>query len=926
MAQQLDIPVEVWPNYCWSGRTIKYQRAEIRLWLGFREAARADHKTLQDWLLTDVLDQEHRMDALRDAVLTQCRVLKIEPPAAEQIRRLIRTALQEHETQFCTTIFGQLDKPTLERVDELLKPLKLETPDEQATNDWSVWQVLKSEPGKAGLESVLQAADRLQRVRELKLRPDLFKGVPPKLIARYARRATVEEPFELRRHAPPLRTTLMAAFLHERGEELTDHLIDLLVETIHKMGKRAENRIEEDVTGKLKKIPKKLQVLFRMAEASLKTPKGAVDEVIYPVASEELLRNLLQEIQLTGSAKSTIQTALQRSYRSHYRRMLPVMLNALEFRCTNSRHQPVMQALEILKQHLDHKGGMYPPSVEPPIEGVVRPSWKSLVVEKDADGKVQVNRIAYEICALKALRDQLRCREIWVVGSRRYRNPDEDLPQDFDEKREAYYAELGIPLDPKAFTASLREEMRKALQMLDEGLPANPKVKILNKKKSGWIAVSPSEAQPYPENLGMLKGEIWQRWSMTSLLDMLKETDLRTHFSACFRSPTDHERLDPRTLQRRLLFCLYGLGANIGLKRIASGQSLDDYKELLYVRRRFISIPQLRQAIAQVANATLAARLPHIWGEATTSCAADSKQLPAWDQNLLTEWHMRYGGRGVMVYWHVDKNSCCIYSQLKRVSSSEAAAMIQGVIRHCTEMKVEQQYVDTHGQTDVAFAFCRLLNFELMPRFKNIHKQKLYRPEAGNPDAFPNLQAVLTRSINWELVEQELDAMVKHTIALKTGMADAESLLRRFTRTNIQHPTYKAFSELGKAIKTIFLCRYLHSEQLRREVHEGLNVVESWNAANDFIMVGKGGELTSNRQEDQEVSLLCLHLLQSSLVYINTLMIQEVLEDPAWLGKMTPRDRAALSPLFTNHVNPFGRFDLDLETRIPFGCRITLPN
>ena len=198
---------------------------------------------------------------------------------------------------------------------------------------------------------------------------------------------------------------------------------------------------------------------------------------------------------------------------------------------------------------------------------------------------------------------------------------------------------------------------------------------------------------------------------------------------------------------------------------VASGQGLDDYKELLYVRRRFISIPQLRQAIAQVVNATLAVRLPHIWGEATTSCASDSKQFPAWDQNLLTEWHVRYGGRGVMVYWHVDKNSSCIYSQLKRVSSSEASAMIQGVMRHCVAMKVEQQYVDSHGQTEVAFAFCRLLGFELMPRLKNINKQKLYRPEAGKPEAFANLQAALTRPINWELVEKELDAMVKPNFA-----------------------------------------------------------------------------------------------------------------------------------------------------------------
>lgn len=83
IAQQLDISMDVWLDYSWSGRTIKYQRAEIRRWLGFREARRADQKTLQDWLLMDVLNQEHRMDALRDAVLTQCRAWKMEPPAAE---------------------------------------------------------------------------------------------------------------------------------------------------------------------------------------------------------------------------------------------------------------------------------------------------------------------------------------------------------------------------------------------------------------------------------------------------------------------------------------------------------------------------------------------------------------------------------------------------------------------------------------------------------------------------------------------------------------------------------------------------------------------------------------------------------------------------------------------------------------------------
>ena len=159
--------------------------------------------------------------------------------------------------------------------------------------------------------------------------------------------------------------------------------------------------------------------------------------------------------------------------------------------------------------------------------------------------------------------------------------------------------------------------------------------------------------------------------------------------------------------------------------------------------------------------------------------------------------------------------------------------------------------------------------------------------------------------------------MAKHTIALRQGTADAESILRRFTRNNLQHPAYKALGELGKAIKTNFLCRYLASEELRREVNEGLNVVESWNAANRFIFYGKGGELATNRRENQEMGLVSLHLLQSSLVYINTLMIQQVLAEPSWTDRMTTRDLSALSPLQTQHINPYGRFELDMDARLP---------
>jgi TnpA family transposase len=154
-------------------------------------------------------------------------------------------------------------------------------------------------------------------------------------------------------------------------------------------------------------------------------------------------------------------------------------------------------------------------------------------------------------------------------------------------------------------------------------------------------------------------------------------------------------------------------------------------------------------------------------------------------------------------------------------------------------------------------------------------------PEAGL--SYSNLDGILTRPIQWDLIRQQYDKIIKYATALRLGTADAETILRRFTRGNLQHPTYRALAELGKAVKTIFLCRYLHSEALRREIHEGLNVVENWNSANSFIFYGKSGEVASNRLEDQELSVLSLQLLQLCLVYVNTLMIQRVLSEPTWL-------------------------------------------
>ncbi|MBV8383257.1 MAG: transposase [Planctomycetaceae bacterium] len=346
---------------------------------------------------------------------------------------------------------------------------------------------------------------------------------------------------------------------------------------------------------------------------------------------------------------------------------------------------------------------------------------------------------------------------------------------------------------------------------------------------------------------------------------------------------------------------------------MANANDRYSYDELLYVRKTYFSPEALRNANGAVVNKLLALRNPRLWGEGASSCASDATRFESWKQNPMTEWRSRYKGYGVMVYWHVETNAVCIYSQLKSFSSSEIAAMIEGLIRHDTEMRVEKNFVDSHGQSEVAFAFCHLLGMvRLMPRLKRIKYERLYLPEKGTAEDYPNLAGTFARPIRWDLIAQQYDEMVKATVALRRGTATAEAILKRYNSYNVTHPTYKALAEVGKAEKSIFLCDYLASRETQYEVHEGLNVVENWNATNDFICYGRQGELATNSREQQEIVTLSLQLLQNCLMLINTILVERTIEQEGLWERLSAEDFRALTPLFHGHINPYGQFTLDL--------------
>jgi hypothetical protein len=314
VAEQVKVPAGAFADYAWSGRTIEYHRAQIRSALGFREATRGDEHKLSLWLAEEVCPVEFRDDRLRSAVLVRCRAERLEPPG--RMDRIIGAGRAAFEGQFCEMIVGRIPARARVRLLGLL---------DEVGDDRGVLAELKSDPGRLGLEALVNEIAKLDRV--LALPSDLFADVSEKLVASWRARAATARPSRLREITEPVRITLLAALCWSRTAEITDTLVDLLIALVQKINTRAERRVEGELVKDLRRVHGKDRLLFRIAEASVADPDSSVRSVVFPVVTEATLRDLVREAEASEIRyRQQVRTVLSSSYSSHYRRMLPKLL------------------------------------------------------------------------------------------------------------------------------------------------------------------------------------------------------------------------------------------------------------------------------------------------------------------------------------------------------------------------------------------------------------------------------------------------------------------------------------------------------------------------------------------------------------------------------------------------------------------------
>ncbi len=259
VARQVGVAAGEFGSYDMAGRTAQRHRTEIRRYTGFRECSVVDAEKLTFWLASHVAEAERREDRVREDLLARCRGELIEPPSADRVTEIVRSALRQAEQTLVTRVAARLDPGAIGRLEALvgLEDEAVDRPDALA---------IKSDPGKVSLDSLLAEIAKLSAVRAVALQANLFTDVAPKVVAGWRARAAVESPSHLRDHPQPTRLVLLSALLFEREREITDALVELLISTVHRIDARAEKKVVKEFVKDFRRVTGKASSTFTRDE------------------------------------------------------------------------------------------------------------------------------------------------------------------------------------------------------------------------------------------------------------------------------------------------------------------------------------------------------------------------------------------------------------------------------------------------------------------------------------------------------------------------------------------------------------------------------------------------------------------------------------------------------------------------------------
>jgi len=287
-----------------------------------------------------------------------------------------------------------------------------------------------------------------------------------------------------------------------------------------------------------------------------------------------------------------------------------------------------------------------------------------------------------------------------------------------------------------------------------------------------------------------------------------------------------------------------------------------------------------------------------------------------YQQNLMAEYHIRYGNYGGLGYYHVSDLYIALYSNFIPCGVYEGNYIFDALIANESEVKPNKVHGDTGVQSEVIFGVAFLLAIQLMPRIRNFKHLRYYKATKG--DNYNNIDELFTdENIDWNLIKRHYYDMLRLIMSIRAGRIKASTILRKLNSKSRKNKLYFAFRELGRVVRTIFLLNYINDVDLRRVIHAATCKSEEFNDFIKWIRFGGGGIIADNMRYNQRkiikygqliANIVMLHVVANTTKVINNLRIGDI--------EIGNDILEHLSPFRTDHINRLGIFQLDID-KIP---------
>jgi TnpA family transposase len=528
----------------------------------------------------------------------------------------------------------------------------------------------------------------------------------------------------------------------------------------------------------------------------------------------------------------------------------------------------------------------------------VKPRWRPYVFP--ASG---ADRHFYELCALAELRDRLRSGDIWVTGSRQYRDFEtylipaatfkvmqkEPLPLDVDTHLPSYMAECRQRLEDNLTTVAAKAQEKT----LPDVTLADGQLRIAPLRKN-----APESAEAFAEKAYALMPHV-------KITELLAEVDQWTNLGDRFL----HLRTQaPPKNRQALLTAVLADGINLGLTRMSEACHETTWRQLSWTADWHVREECYVQALASLIDAQHTQPLADNWGTGTTS-SSDGQFFRAGGRGEVGGLvNLHYGqDPGVKFYTHLSDQFGPYHTKVITATANEAPHVLDGLLYHQSSLVINEHYTDTGGFSDHVFAMCRLLGFRFAPRIRDLKEKRLYLLP-GTPVP-PELASMMAGTINTRVISDHWFELLRLAVSIKTGTVTASVILRRLAAYPRQNGLALALRELGKLERTLITLQWLQDPELRRRSHVGLNKGEQQNALRRAVFFNRLGEIRDRSFENQRHRASGLNLLVAAIILWNTTYLQRAVDhlrnqghDPA------AGDLAHLSPLGWEHINLTGDY------------------